>query len=96
MAAAHDAVQVVQFAFDDSPHGHALLRELARRGKLAVLRGFMQAHAREQLEGAALSECFSRTLKLPALGGLIVGTTKTQHLRDNVAAFERAVHMGRA
>jgi aryl-alcohol dehydrogenase-like predicted oxidoreductase len=90
-AAAHDAVQVVQFAFEDTPHGHALLRELARHGRLAVLRGFMQAHTRERLHDEALSQRFGQTLKLPALGGLIVGTTRIQHLRDNVAAFERAL-----
>ena len=90
-AAAHSEVQVLQFAFDDSPQSHSLLGELARGGKLAMLRGFMQAHTHERLRGDALSERFGHTLTLPALGGLIVGTTNAQHLRDNVAAFERAL-----
>jgi len=92
-AAVHDAVQVVQFAFDDSPHAHALLRELSRRGKHAVLRGFMQPHSNERLRGEALSLRFFQTLQLPAVAGLIVGTTQARHLRDNVAAFERAQAM---
>ncbi len=90
LAATHEAVQVVQFAFDDSPNAHALLRELALQGKLAVLRGFMTSHTREHPTGDALSLRFRQTLHLPAVAGLIVGTTNAQHLRINVAAFERA------
>ncbi|MFM9916813.1 MAG: aldo/keto reductase [Rhizobacter sp.] len=95
-AAAHGAVQVVQFAFDDHPNGRSLLRELACRGKLAVLRGFTASESRERLTGEALSLRFRQVLPLPALGGLIFGTTSAQHLRDNIAAFERAAAAERA
>ena len=98
-AAAHAAVQVVQFAFDEGPQGHALLAQMANRGKVAVLRGLVQPAAAAAAPGGTataqdgdtlLSERFGRTLAVPALGGVIVGTTNRQHLRDNVAAFERA------
>lgn len=89
-AAVHDAVQVVQFAFDDDAEGRALLNELASRDKLAVLRGFTASASHERLTGDALSRRFRQVLPLPALGGLIFGTTSAQHLRDNVAAFRRA------
>lgn len=85
-AASHDAVQVVQLAHDGSPQAQALLRALAQRGKVAVLRGLMGGPQAAE----ALSQRFSQALQLPAVGGLIVGTTRLQHLRDNVAAFERA------
>jgi hypothetical protein len=95
-AAAHPLVQVLQFAFDDGAGGPALLHELARRGKTGVLRGFMQPHLPEHVTHALLSERIGRTLQLPALGGLIVGTTNLRHLRENVEAFQRAAAQGRA
>lgn len=91
-AAGHDAVQVVQFGYDGGLRARALMRHLAQRGKVAVLRGFMA----RPLAAEALSQRFSQALQLPALGGLIVGTTRLQHLRDNVAAFERATRMAAA
>ena len=93
-AATHVAVQVVQFAFDDTPRGQALLCELARLGKLAVLRGLTASTSPQRLVGDALSRRFRQALPLPALGGLIVGTTSAQHLRENVAAFRRAADRG--
>jgi len=72
---------------------------MANRGKVAVLRGLVQPAAAAAAPGGTataqdgdtlLSERFGRTLAVPALGGVIVGTTNRQHLRDNVAAFERA------
>jgi aryl-alcohol dehydrogenase-like predicted oxidoreductase len=93
-AAKHDAVQVVQFAFDHSKEHLALLETLAVNGKSAVLRGFVHASPADKASGAALSQAFAKTLPLPAVRGLIVGTTKIQHLQQNVAAFERAVTDG--
>jgi aryl-alcohol dehydrogenase-like predicted oxidoreductase len=93
-AAKHDAVQVVQFAFDHSKEHLALLDTLAANGKSAVLRGFVHASSAEQEPGAALSKSFAQTLPLPAVRGLIVGTTKIKHLQQNVAAFDRAVKDG--
>jgi hypothetical protein len=55
-----------------------------------VLRGFMQPHLPEHAAHDLLSERIGRTLQLPALGGLIVGTTNLRHLRENVEAFQRA------
>jgi aryl-alcohol dehydrogenase-like predicted oxidoreductase len=95
-AAAHPLVQVLQFAFDDGAGGPALLHELSRRGKTGVLRGFMQPHAPERPAHDVLSERIGRTLQLPALGGLIVGTTNLRHLRENVDAFQRAAARGHA
>jgi aryl-alcohol dehydrogenase-like predicted oxidoreductase len=95
-AADHPLVQVVQFAFDDGAGGPALLQHLQRRGKLAVLRGLMQASVPDRPPHEVLSERLGRTLQLPALGGLIVGTTNLRHLRENVDAFQRAAFRGRA
>lgn len=112
-AAAHDAVAVVQFAFDGSARAQAQLAELARCGKAAVLRGVMAqpqggltaqpqsgvlapapggaAHSPNRSAAALLGQRASEALQRPAFGGLIVGTTSAHHLRENVAAFERAV-----
>jgi aryl-alcohol dehydrogenase-like predicted oxidoreductase len=92
-AAAHPMVQVVQFEFDEAG-GPALLRELARCGKLAVLRGCAQHRASARQTPQELSERIGRTLALPAIGGLLVGTTQLQHLRENVEAFRRAAAEG--
>ncbi len=93
-AAKCDAVKIVQFAFDDSAGSHALLADLSRRGKTAMLRGLMQLSAGGQGPADVLTERFARMLSLPALGGVIVGTTSTAHLRQNVAAFHRATRRG--
>jgi aryl-alcohol dehydrogenase-like predicted oxidoreductase len=93
-AAKHEAVQVVQFAFDHSEEHHALLEMLAINGKSAILRGFVHASTEEKMPGTPLSRSFAKTLHLPAVRGLIVGTTKIPHLKQNVAAFERAVNDG--
>ncbi|MFZ4289271.1 aldo/keto reductase [Variovorax sp. HJSM1_2] len=93
-AAQHEAVQAVQFAFDHSREHRALLDTLSANGKSAVLRGFVHGAADGQAPGSALSTSFAQTLRLPAVRGLIVGTTKLQHLRQNVAAFARALEDG--
>lgn len=86
-AAAHEAVQVVQFDVNEVPDSAVLLQRLEHRGKRAVLRGFMFDSGSE-----GLAARFEAALRWPAVGGLIVGTTRVQHLRDNVSAFERAVN----
>ncbi len=86
-AARHELVQVVQFDIHESLDTVALMRNLATRGKLAMMRGFTVGG----LEG--LHERFAAAMQLPALGGLIVGTTRMQHLRENVEAFEQALQM---
>lgn len=95
-ALVHQGVQAVQFASDDGPRTRGYARELQRRGKFGVVRGLAQkavsATAVSPASPAdALRERFERTLALPALGGVIVGTTNRAHLRENVEAFHRAI-----
>ncbi len=93
-AAKCDAVKIVQFAFADDESSHGLLAELSRRRKVAVLRGLMQPRAGDCGQAPVLTERFAHALSLPALGGVIVGTTNAAHLRQNVAAFRSATHRG--
>jgi len=79
-------VQVVQFEFDASAASADILATAQRLGKTALVRGLMR-HAGEPEFEHALRDVRA----LPALGGVIVGTTNAQHLRANVAAFRRAL-----
>lgn len=91
-AAGVESVQVVQFTFEDKPEDRALLSTLASRGKTAVVRGLVAGAAPAcGYDGAPLVERFARALGLPAVGGIIVGTTNVAHLRENVAALARAM-----
>ncbi len=88
------AVQVVQFAFDSKASSRDLLDLLAKRGKQAVLRGFASGASGVSGTGShedVLAQQLRHSLGLPALGGLIVGTTNPVHLRENVAAWRRAI-----
>lgn len=91
-------VQVVQFAPGPTGTPLPLLSALARHGKHALLRGFVRAWACDAAGAPQpddlLRRRFADVLQLPALGGVIVGTTDIRHLRDNVAAFERAAAGG--
>jgi len=94
-ALVHQGVQAVQFASDDGPRTRGFARELQRRGKFGVVRGLAQkavsaASPTDASPGDQLRDRFERTLALPALGGVIVGTTNRAHLRENVEAFHRA------
>ncbi len=90
-AARHELVQVVQFDVNERLDTQSLLRKLAAQGKQAVLRGFTRGGTAGQGAGEGLAERFGAALHLPALGGLIVGTTSLPHLRQNFAAFEQAL-----
>ena len=87
VAAAHPAVDVVQFAYAELPDADRLLMHLAALGKSAVLRGLVQSRGGP----ADLQQVFARMLALPAAGSMIVGTTQAAHLRANVAAFQAAL-----
>lgn len=95
-AAAHELVEVVQLAFDGTPDNRALLAALAQRGKQAVLRGFLSTAAQHGVTQETLAQSFGRALGLPAVTGLIVGTTRIAHLRQNVEAYRQAVSSVRA
>ena len=90
-AATHDAVQVVQFAFDDSAGSDELLAELARRGKRAVVRGFRPPSARGAHAHRSLDAQLHRALHYPAVGDVILGTTNPSHLRANYTAYREAL-----
>jgi aryl-alcohol dehydrogenase-like predicted oxidoreductase len=85
------AVEVVQFAFDGDASSRQLLDLLADRGKQAVLRGFAPSPNAHGRHDEVLTQRLRHSLGLPALGGLIVGTTNREHLRENVAAWKRAL-----
>lgn len=87
-AAAHPAVQVVQFEFDGSAQAQAVAHALTRGGKTAVLRGL--AHWRAG-GNAALVQGLRQMLSLPAFAGVLAGTTNADHLQHNLSAFQRAL-----
>lgn len=89
-ASSHPLVEVVQFALEDRSVARSLLDALSRQGKQAIVRGLMQPGASGLISGDGLVERFLETMSLPAVCGVIVGTTKIQHLRHNVAAFNHA------
>lgn len=89
-ASTQRGVDVVQFAAGSGDETWRLLATLESHGKRAVLRGFVGAVAGAPDAGELLSRRFADALQLPGFGGLIVGTTSAGHLRDNVAAFQRA------
>jgi aryl-alcohol dehydrogenase-like predicted oxidoreductase len=90
-AADVESVEVVQFAFDNKVSSRELLNLLAERGKQAVLRGFASGAADAGRHEEVLTQRLRHSLGLPALGGLIVGTTNPVHLRENVAAWRKAI-----
>jgi len=89
-AARHEAVQLVQFDVNAPFDAEGLLRELSTRKKQAHLRGFTRAG---QTQTGGMSERFAQALQWPAAAGLIVGTVNVHHLKQNLRAFERALHM---
>ncbi|MFT3719907.1 aldo/keto reductase [Pseudorhodoferax sp.] len=95
-AARHDAVEVVQFAFDGGEPGRALLRALAERGKRGVLRGFLSAAAQGAAMPQSLVAAFGQAFTLPAVEGVLVGTTRLEHLQENVQAYRRALAVARS
>ena len=90
-AASMASVQVVQLAYDESARGLALMALLARNGKQAMLRGLMQGAGGQARRQDLLVGRMAQLLQEPALGGLIVGTTRLEHLRENVGALQRAL-----
>uniref|UniRef100_UPI00097C3D05 aldo/keto reductase n=1 Tax=Pelomonas sp. KK5 TaxID=1855730 RepID=UPI00097C3D05 len=79
--------QVVQFDIADAEDLPALLAVLALQGRQAVLRGFTAGGAGGEILARRLVAAMGRA----AVGGVIVGTTRSTHLRDNVAAYEKAL-----
>lgn len=88
-AASLPQVQVVQFGCSHTAHDLAFMSSLQGTGKSGVVRGLMSSAGTEAAHGG-LVDRMARTLELPALGGVILGTTSQAHLRENVSSFSRA------
>lgn len=83
----HPAVQALQLEPDASARCAAVLTEAERRGVAVYVRGA------GRIAGAApapLAEALRAQLRLPAVAGVLLGTTRVDHLEHNVAAFRRA------
>jgi aryl-alcohol dehydrogenase-like predicted oxidoreductase len=87
-AATLPGVQVVQFGSSKAAHDIALMSMLNLSGKSGVVRGLISTAGNECAGG--LTHRIARTLELPALGGIILGTTSVKHLKENIASFARA------
>ena len=94
VAAALESVQVVQLALEDTSESRDVLNVLAARGKTAIVRGLVARAAPASDPGVPLAERFARALTLPAVGGIIVGTTNVAHLRENIAALASTTRRG--
>lgn len=98
VAARHAAVDVVQFAYGGEAGTRALLAELSAAGKHGVVRGFMQqppgAPYADPGQGSTLAERLAPVLAAPGLAAVIIGTTRVEHLRTNVAAWRQACALG--
>ncbi|CAL1240846.1 aldo/keto reductase [Candidatus Methylocalor cossyra] len=84
LAARLPAVEIVQFEPDGSATSDAIFASLHRHGKLALVRGIVRRSGGTE---EALGRAFHQVLAQPAVGGVIVGTTRLDHLRHNVDAF---------
>ncbi|WP_162243951.1 aldo/keto reductase [Pseudorhodoferax sp. Leaf265] len=92
LAAAHAAIEVVQYEFDGSAAAADVMQALTREGKSGLVRGFSRLVG-QAWEGT--SHAWPQKLRAPAFSGLVMGTTSITHLEQNVAAFRSVLNMGR-
>jgi aryl-alcohol dehydrogenase-like predicted oxidoreductase len=90
-ASEHPLVEVVQYDLSDDPHCTTVRETAARNGKVSLVRGIARhaVHQEGSYEDNLVSGFYS-ALGLASVGGVIIGTTNTQHLRTNTAGFKRA------
>lgn len=90
-AAVVPEVQAVQFDIADNNVASATLALAAQSRKFSLVRGIGRSLIQSaQLRPEALESAFRHAMALPSVAGVIVGTTSAPHLRQNVAAFNRA------
>lgn len=89
-AARMPEVRAIQCELDDSLTSAAILANAERYGKTIIARGVARQVTAEGGSEQALGWAMRNALSRQAVGGLIVGTTSSKHLRANVRAFKRA------
>ena len=80
-------VGVLQLDVDPGDRCAAILDAASRKGIEIHARG---SRMRGACPGAGIDEVIGRLLRMPAVTGILMGTTSADHLRQNVAGFERA------
>jgi aryl-alcohol dehydrogenase-like predicted oxidoreductase len=91
VAAGHPVVEVVQHDLVDQSLCHEVLETAARTGKVSVVRGIARQAA--QTPGnyeENLVAGFRSAIAQPSVGGVIIGTINSEHLRENAAGLSRA------
>ena len=90
-AVSHPLVEIVQFDLVDNSRCQEVLETAAKNGKVSLVRGIARRaaqHAGDYEQN--LVSGFRSALALPSVGGVIIGTTNSLHLRTNTAGFVRA------
>lgn len=90
-AARMPEVRVIQCELDDSLTTTAILANAERYGKTIIVRGVARRVAADGGSEQALGWAMRHALSRQAVGGLIIGTTDSGHLRANVRSFKRAM-----
>lgn len=85
-------VQALQLEPDASSRCAAVLGEAERRGLAVYVRGASRVG---DGSSSRLVETLRAQLRLPAVAGVLMGTTRLDHLEQNVAAFRRAAGVPR-
>jgi aryl-alcohol dehydrogenase-like predicted oxidoreductase len=90
-AAGHSLIEIIQHDLVDQPLCYEVLDVAAKNDKVCLVRGIArQAGQQEGNYEENLVAGFRSALTLPPVGGVIIGTTNAQHLRQNAAGFNRA------
>ena len=90
-AAGHSLVEIIQHDLVDLPLCREVLKTAEGTGKVCLVRGIARNAARQ---GGRYEENlitgFRSALAIQPVGGVIIGTTNSRHLRENVARFSHA------
>jgi aryl-alcohol dehydrogenase-like predicted oxidoreductase len=87
-AAKHKGTDIVQFELTDDDMCREILRVLADRKGVSIVRGVARKAAQPGTDFAAtIDRGVTSALALPTVCGVIIGTINAHHLRTNVAAL---------
>lgn len=90
-AAQHPLFEIIQHDLVDEPLCREVLQTADSSGKVCLVRGIARNAAQKGIGyGDNLIAGFRSALATRPVGGVIIGTTNVQHLRENAIAFSRA------
>jgi len=89
-AAQNPPVDVVQFGIDNEPRFERVMELVEKNEKEAIVRGLVRdAVGQGDSFEKRLETSFERLFEAPAVSGVIIGTTKAEHLQRNIEIFRR-------